>query len=68
MGRSLCLFSFDEGFLYGLYEWVRYRQQRFSGGMAGIGPVVFLPLRGRQVDYWKDTETLYRQAVAIDPE
>ena len=30
--------------------------------------VVFLPLTGRQVDYWKDTETLYRLAVAIDPD
>ena len=29
---------------------------------------VFLPLTRRQVDYWKDTETLYRLAVAIDPD
>ena len=36
--------------------------------MEGIGLVVFLPLTERQVDYWKDTEILYRQAVVIDPE
>ena len=51
--------------VWGLDEWVRWRRRWVFGGLAGVGLVVFLPLTGRQVDYWKDTETLYRRAVGV---